>query len=331
MATGLVTAVTGLLPTGRLPIHSRAVPRTAPHETRKELGTMTGKEREIRIELIDPHPRQPRLAFDPESIAQLAESLKAPGIGLLHRIIVRPKDKRFELLAGERRVRAAKQAGWETIPATIRTVDDKTALKILLLENVERLALNPLEQAFVLSELQRPIDEGGAGMTLDEIADDFKRSRTWVEQKLNLLTLKEPWRSRLISGEMDESKAEIVCRYNNEPAVQAAIDGAIQEHPQAWTTRQQWRCNAAAIAREVNRPASQTSKPSKPSKGKRKNGKPASKPNPSPPPVLDRTMTDRAVSDLLKPYSNNRGDLRAIRDTAQRFLDRIADRQAQAG
>ena len=291
---------------------------------------VTQEERDIPLDLIQPHPRQPRLDFDPESIGRLAESLKDPDVGLLQRILVRPEGERFELLAGERRCRAARLASWTTIPAIVRLVDHKTALKILLVENLEREPLNPIEQSYVLSELRRPIGEGGVGMTTLQIAAEFHRSRKWVEGKLALLTLKEPWRSQFIAGEIDESKAELIQHYNDEPAVQEAIREAIEAKPAAWRTRAQWRANVRNIEHRVNKTAvPESSKPTEPGSVESSSRR-SKRTTKTTPPVLDRTMTDADVTELLRPFANNRGDLRAIRDSAQRMLDRIADRQAEA-
>jgi len=290
---------------------------------------VTQEERDVALDLIQPHPRQPRLDFDRESIDRLAESLKDPDVGLLQRILVRPKGERFELLAGERRCRAARLASWTTIPAIVRLVDDKTALKILLVENLEREPLCPIEQAYVLSELRRPIGEGGVGMTTEQIGAEFHRSRKWVEGKLALLSLKEPWRSRLIAGDIDESKAELILHYNDQPAVQEAIREAIEGNPEAWRTRAQWRANVRSIEQRVNKTAAPKSSKAKPPGAVEPPSRRSKRTTKTTPPVLDRTLTDADVTELLRPFAYNRGDLRAIRDSAQRMLDRIADRQAQ--
>jgi len=290
------------------------------------------EERDIPLQLLDPHPRQPRLDFDRAAITRLARSLKDADIGLLQSILVRPKGDRYELLAGHRRVRAATEAGWDTIPATVRFVDDQTALRILLLENLEREQLNPLERAFAISELRRPVEDGGAGMSVEAIAAAFSRCETWVKSTLRLLALKEPWRSRLICGEIDESKAELVLQHNDQPAVQRAIDDAIQERPEAWRTRKQWRSNVREIENTVDDTAiAETSKrkkgrvvkpPSRPSRRKTSTPKPV---------VLDRTLTDRDVGDLLRPFTHNRGDLVAIRQRSQSMIDKLDERKAKAG
>ena len=128
---------------------------------------MAGREVDVEVEAIDIHPRQPRKYFDKQEIAQLAESLK--DVGLIHRIVVRPKlgangESRFELLAGERRLRAAKKAGWPTVPSVVRDVDDQTALKILLRENFDRKDLNPIERAEALKSFCDPVEKGGGGL-----------------------------------------------------------------------------------------------------------------------------------------------------------------------
>src|SRR5437763_11720559 len=102
--------------------------------------------REIAVELIEPNPRQPRRAFDEEALATLAGSIRSRG--LLQPIVVRPKPGgSFELIAGERRLRAAKLAELERIPAVVRDSDDWERLDLALAENMARVDLNPVEQA----------------------------------------------------------------------------------------------------------------------------------------------------------------------------------------
>src|SRR5579862_540893 len=101
--------------------------------------------RQIAIELIQPNPRQPRRRFDEEALGALAASMQARG--LLQPVLVRPgEDGRFELIAGERRWRAARIAGFETIPALVRARDDAESLELALIENMAREDLNPVEE-----------------------------------------------------------------------------------------------------------------------------------------------------------------------------------------
>lgn len=280
---------------------------------------------DIRIDLIDPHPKQPRLDFDPDAIARLAASMEDESVGLLQPIIIRPtKDGRYELLGGERRLRAARALGWPTIRASVRITDDATALRVLLLENLEREALNPLEEAYSLAELQRPADEGGAGLTVKQIAAQFHRSETWCTRKLSLLRLKEPWRGRLLSGEINESEAELVARAN--PDVQQALDVARNKNPSAFRTREQWRTNIRAITQQMNgKPAEseaseqEAETSSRPSEAKKQTRRT--------PPHLN-TLTDSDISRLLKPHKDNRRDLVSIRTKCQLLIDQLDERQA---
>ena len=317
-----------------------------------QVSTQTGARRDqltatsecdIKVDLINPHPRQPRIDFEPEAITRLAASLKDPEIGLLQRILVRRKeDGRYELLAGERRLRAAKQAGWETIPAVVRVVTDRAALKILLLENLERADLNALETAFVLSELNRSVEDGGAGLSPRQIAKEFNRTVSWVNHKLALLNLREPWRSRLITGEINESQAAAVSRA--EPDVQQAVEVARRENPEAFQTRDQWRSNVKTITQQMTGTAEpeERPKPNGPQKARSRPtrqetipptppSEPSKRTRKTPPPVLERTLSDRDIGRLLKPYNKRRGDLVALRNRAQTLIDKLDERQTQSG
>src|SRR4051812_39185954 len=100
---------------------------------------------EIPIDLIDPGPMQPRTLFDPSALASLAESIKNHGV--VQPIVVRRNGRRYELIAGERRWRAAGLAGLTSVPAVVRDVPDKDLLEIALIENIQREDLNPIEEA----------------------------------------------------------------------------------------------------------------------------------------------------------------------------------------
>src|SRR5213078_4088188 len=137
------------------------------------------------VETIHPNPRQPRRRFDAEATTALADSIKAQGI--VQPVLVRPRAAGgFELIAGERRWRAAKQAGTPTIPALVRETDDRDTLLLGIVENVAREQLSPVEEARAYALL---IDE--FGLSLGEIGDRVGRSTPAISNRVRLLELSE--------------------------------------------------------------------------------------------------------------------------------------------
>lgn len=138
--------------------------------------------RDIGIDLIRRGPWQPRVHFDEEALSELAESIRAQGV--VQPIVLRESAGSYEIVAGERRWRAAQIAGLEVIPAVVKNFDDQTAAAVSLIENIQRENLNPLEES---SALQRLINE--FGMTHQELADTVSRSRASVSNLLRLQDL----------------------------------------------------------------------------------------------------------------------------------------------
>jgi ParB family chromosome partitioning protein len=135
------------------------------------------------VEAIEPNPSQPRRSFDPESIADLAASIAE--LGVLQPLLVRPKgDDRFELIAGERRLRAARVAGLERVPVVVAHTDARGSLERALVENIHRQDLNPIEEAAAYRQL---MDEGG--LTQEELAARVVRGRPTIANTLRLLDL----------------------------------------------------------------------------------------------------------------------------------------------
>ncbi|MFI4979504.1 MAG: ParB/RepB/Spo0J family partition protein [Nevskiales bacterium] len=144
----------------------------------------TGEElRELELELLAPGRHQPRRKFDPEALQSLADSIRSQGV--VQPIVARPAaNGRFEIVAGERRWRAAKMAGLKTIPTVVRQIPDRTAMAVALVENIQRADLNPLEEA---EALRRLIDE--CGLTHELTAEAVGRSRAAVSNLLRLLDM----------------------------------------------------------------------------------------------------------------------------------------------
>jgi len=138
---------------------------------------------DVPVSSVDPNPNQPRTHFDEELLASLAASIRE--LGVLQPILVRPAEgDRYQLIAGERRWRAAKRVGLQTIPALIRTVADQASLEQALVENLHRQDLNPLEEAGAYQQLIEDF-----GLTHDEVANRVGRSRAAVSNTLRLFQL----------------------------------------------------------------------------------------------------------------------------------------------
>jgi ParB family chromosome partitioning protein len=156
------------------------------------------------LDEIHPNPRQPRRRFAPEATEGLAGSIKAQG--LLQPVVVRPRlEGGYELIAGERRWRAARQAGVETVPALVREADDRDSLLLALVENVAREQLSAVEEARAYAVL---LDE--FGLTLAEVAERVGRSKPAVSNRLRLLELPDEVLWMLARGELTEGHARAV-------------------------------------------------------------------------------------------------------------------------
>ena len=175
----------------------------------------TGLE-EIPIEFIQPGKYQPRTYFAEDSIAELSDSIKAQGV--IQPIVLRPiADDRYEIIAGERRWRAAQLAGIDKIPAVIRTVDDESALAMSLIENIQREDLNPLEEA---TALKRLIDD--FQFTHQEVADAVGKSRSAVTNTLRLTQLSLPVAEMLVAGDLEMGHARALLTLESNEQVKVA-------------------------------------------------------------------------------------------------------------
>jgi ParB family chromosome partitioning protein len=156
------------------------------------------------VEAIHPNPRQPRRRFEPEATAGLAASIRLQGV--LQPIVVRPRPEGgYQLVAGERRWRAAREAGVPTLPAVVRAADDRDALLLGLVENVARENLSPVEEARAYASL---IDE--FELALGDVAERVGRSKASVSNRVRLLDLPEEVLWMLARGELSEGHARAV-------------------------------------------------------------------------------------------------------------------------
>ena len=148
---------------------------------------------EVKISEIDPNIGQPRKSFNEDELLELAESIKIHGV--IQPVILTKRGKRYELIAGERRWRAAKLAGLAKIPALVREYTDKEIMEVSLIENIQRQDLNPVEEAEAFKNL---IDE--YKMKQDDLAERVSKSRSAITNALRLLKLDEKVKAMLAEG-----------------------------------------------------------------------------------------------------------------------------------
>lgn len=169
--------------------------------TAAEAGSMDGELRNLPVDVIQRGKYQPRIDMHPDTLQELADSIRAQGV--VQPIVVRPiGENRYEIIAGERRWRAAQMAGLHDIPAVIREVADNAAIAMALIENIQREQLNPMEEA---RALQRLIDE--FELTHQQAAEAVGRSRVAVSNLLRLLSLNDDVKRLLENGDLEMGHA----------------------------------------------------------------------------------------------------------------------------
>ncbi len=160
--------------------------------------------RHVPVALVNPNPDQPRRRFDPESISSLAESLRAAGV--IQPLIVRPlTDGRYELIAGERRWRAATEAGLDTVPVLLRDEEEPERLQTALIENVAREQLNPVDEARACATLVEDL-----GVTKEELGRRLGRSRASLSNLVRILDLPEDALELLADGSLSEGHGRAI-------------------------------------------------------------------------------------------------------------------------
>ena len=202
----------------------------------------------ISLARIRPNPNQPRKSFDPEALEVLAASIRS--VGVLQPVVVRPEGLDYVLTAGERRWRAAREAGLEEIPALVRDTDELGSLTEALIENLLREDLTPLEEAAAFQHLEEDF-----GMTHAEIGERVGRSRAAVSNTLRLLSLSPPIQEALEAGDLSAGHAR---------ALLGVKDPALAEHlaervvAEGWSVRRLEEAVRAARGSEAEqRPKSQ--------------------------------------------------------------------------
>lgn len=156
----------------------------------------------LAIEQIEPAPGQPRKVFDPAAIAELTASIAEKGV--LQPLLVRPVEDHFEIVAGERRYRAAKEAGLDEVPVVVRELDDQAALEIAIVENLQREDLNPVEEARAFQQL---LDFGA---NQEAVGRAVGKSRSAIANSLRLLALPPQALSALESGKISAGHARAI-------------------------------------------------------------------------------------------------------------------------
>jgi ParB family chromosome partitioning protein len=185
--------------------------------------------REVPVALIRPNPHQPRRTFDPEAISALAESISAAGV--IQPLIVRPlNDGRYELIAGERRWRAAREAKLELVPALIRDEDEGERLQTALIENVAREDLNPVDEARACAALVEDL-----GVTKEELGRRLGRSRVAISNLIRLLDLPDPVLELLEADELSEGHGRAILRARGD---EARTELARQAGASGWSVRE---------------------------------------------------------------------------------------------
>jgi ParB family chromosome partitioning protein len=211
--------------------------------------------RDIAVELIHPNPNQPRVHFDEAALAELSASIKA--IGVLQPILVRPSGDKFELIAGERRWRAARSAGLTVIPAIVRVTDDVSSVEQALVENLHRQDLTPLEEAAAYQQLLEDFN-----MTHEQVATKVGKSRSAITNAIRLLSLPASIQQLLADGRLSAGHAKALLG-TPDRAMQESL--ARQAADLGWTVR--------GIEDAVRGTSASTSSPTKP----QPSGKPVSK------------------------------------------------------
>lgn len=162
----------------------------------------------IEISLIEPNKDQPRQEFEKESLEELKESIILHGI--IQPIVVRKKDNKYKIIAGERRWRAAKAAELKEIPCVIKEVDDKQAMKLALIENIQRENLNPIEEAYAFKGLMEDY-----GLTQEEVAEEIGKSRSYIANTVRLLNLDEEIVDHIAKGKITSGHGRALLSIKN--------------------------------------------------------------------------------------------------------------------
>jgi ParB family chromosome partitioning protein len=254
----------------------------------------TERVKELELDRVDPNPHQPRATFDPEHLKELAESIKQHGV--LQPVVVRRAGERYELILGERRLRAARMAGRTSIPAIVRDAGDAESLKYALMENLQREDLNPIEEAAGYNMLREEFS-----LSAREIADIIGKDRSTVANTLRLLNLPEIIRDYLAAGKLTAGHARALL----------AIEGAQAQIE--WAERV---VSEGLTVREIERPA--------PGAGRAKKRRGARKEDPQIAAIEELVETRLGTRARITPRGE--GGILAIEYYTNEDLERILER-----
>jgi ParB family chromosome partitioning protein len=231
-------------------------------------------ERVERVGLSDivPSPLQPRKAFHSEQLQELVESIREHGI--IQPLIVRKVDGKWELIAGERRWRAASQLGLKEVPVIVRQASDRDVLELALIENLQREDLNPIEEAHAYRRLAEEFS-----LRQDDIAQRVGKSRSVVANSLRLLDLHSQVQAHLAQGRLSVGHAKVLLGLQNQDEQLVAAELTIR---QSATVRMTERLVAAQLARQ----------------GLGRSGKPGARPSQGNSPVIQHAVSD--LEDRLR-------------------------------
>lgn len=258
----------------------------------------------VKLTAIVANPRQPRTAFDEEGLQELADSLRE--VGLLQPVLVRPLEEgSYELVAGERRVRAARLAGLEEIPAVVRQTDESELLTEALVENLHRTDLNPLEEAAAYQQLLEDF-----GMTHDDLATKLGKSRSAISNALRLMSLPPGLQQQVVGGEVTAGHARALLALDDRESQERLGQRVVTE---GLTVRETEEAVRTELSRENGDPES--------GDGKRSNRGGRSRRS-SPYEGLQRRLADALATRVQITGSPNRG--RVVIDYAgQEDLERL--------
>lgn len=206
------------------------------------------------IDLIAPNPEQPRTHFEPEQLRELAESIKDHGI-IQPLIVTRDDEGGYRLIAGERRLQAARLAGLEAVPVVVREAADEELLELALVENIQRADLNPVEEAMAYRRL---VEE--YGLTQEEVARRVGKSRATVANALRLLQLEAEIRRSLVAGEISEGHARALLGLPEGRGRVNAWREVVRRQLSVRDTESYVRRQLAASPATAARPAAQTAR-----------------------------------------------------------------------
>jgi len=191
----------------------------------EKIVTETPKEEivDIKIDELRSNPYQPRKVFDQEALQELSESIKQHGV--FQPIIVKKSIHGYEIIAGERRVKASKMAGLDTVPAIVREFDDTEMMEIALLENLQREDLNPFEEATAYVKIMQAKD-----LTHEELAKVLGKSQSYVTNTIGLLRLPDNIRELVINGKLSMTHARILSKMSDTNTINLLADRIIKEN-----------------------------------------------------------------------------------------------------